>query len=45
VLSSDAHRPEDTCAGYDDVAALRDRYGLLEADLGLAPAANSGQAS
>ena len=35
VLSSDAHRPEDTCAGYDEVAALRDRYGLLEADLGL----------
>ena len=33
VLSSDAHRPQDTMAGYDDVAELRDRFGLIEADL------------
>jgi histidinol-phosphatase (PHP family) len=33
VLSSDAHRPEDTLAGYDQVAAIRDRFRLREADL------------
>ncbi len=33
VLSSDAHQPEDVVAGYDDVAAIRDRFGLVEADL------------
>jgi histidinol-phosphatase (PHP family) len=33
VLNSDAHRPEDVVAGYDEVAAIRDRFGLVEADL------------
>ncbi len=33
VLNSDAHRPEDTLAGYDDLVAIRDRFGLVEADL------------
>lgn len=33
VLNSDAHRPEDVVAGYDEVAAVRDRFGLVEADL------------
>lgn len=33
VLSSDAHQPEDVVAGYDEVAAIRDRFGLVEADL------------
>ena len=33
VLSSDAHQPQDVVAGYDLVAAIRDRYGLVEADL------------
>jgi histidinol-phosphatase (PHP family) len=34
VLSSDAHRPEDTLAGFADLCAIRDRFGLVEADLG-----------
>jgi histidinol-phosphatase (PHP family) len=34
VLNSDAHHPQDVAANYDDVAALRDRFGLIEADLG-----------
>lgn len=34
VLSSDAHRPEDVLAGHDELCALRDRFGLVEADLG-----------
>ncbi len=34
VLNSDAHRPQDVLAGYDELAAIRDRYGLREADLG-----------
>jgi histidinol-phosphatase (PHP family) len=44
VLSSDAHRPEDTCAGYADLAAWRDELGLMEADLDLGsrPAASAG---
>jgi histidinol-phosphatase (PHP family) len=33
VLSSDAHQPSDVAAGYDEVAAIRDQFGLLEADL------------
>lgn len=33
VLSSDAHRPQDTLAGHAEVAALRDRHGLVEADV------------
>ncbi|MBA3685272.1 MAG: histidinol-phosphatase [Planctomycetes bacterium] len=33
VLNSDAHRPEDTLAGYDDLVAIRDRFALVEADL------------
>ncbi|MBA3709651.1 MAG: histidinol-phosphatase [Planctomycetes bacterium] len=33
VLNSDAHHPQDVLANYDDVAALRDRFGLVEADL------------
>jgi histidinol-phosphatase (PHP family) len=33
VLSSDAHRPQDLCAGYDHLTALRDRLGLREAEL------------
>jgi histidinol-phosphatase (PHP family) len=33
VLSSDAHRPQDVAAGWDEVAAMRDRHGLVEADL------------
>ena len=31
VLSSDAHRPQDAVVGWDDLAALRDRLGLVEA--------------
>jgi histidinol-phosphatase (PHP family) len=34
VLSSDAHRPVDTMAGYKEVAAIRDLFKLREADLG-----------
>jgi histidinol-phosphatase (PHP family) len=33
VLSSDAHRPVDAVAGYAEVAAIRDRFRLREADL------------
>lgn len=33
VLSSDAHRPQDTLAGHAELAALRDRYGLVEEDV------------
>lgn len=33
VLSSDAHRPQDTLAGHAELCALRDRYGLVEADV------------
>jgi histidinol-phosphatase (PHP family) len=33
VLSSDAHQPCDVAAGYDEVAAIRDQFGLMEADL------------
>jgi histidinol-phosphatase (PHP family) len=33
VLSSDAHHPRDVAASYDDVAGIRDRFGLVEADL------------
>jgi histidinol-phosphatase (PHP family) len=33
VLSSDAHQPCDVAAGYDQVAAIRDTFGLIEADL------------
>jgi histidinol-phosphatase (PHP family) len=33
VLNSDAHHPQDVLANYDDVAGLRDRFGLVEADL------------
>jgi len=35
VLNSDAHHPEDVAANYPDVAAVRDRFQLVEADLGL----------
>lgn len=35
VLSTDAHRPQDVFAGIGNVFALRDRFGLVEADLGL----------
>ena len=34
VLNSDAHLPEDTLANFDDLCAIRDRLGLVEADLG-----------
>jgi histidinol-phosphatase (PHP family) len=34
VLNSDAHRPEDTLAGHAELCAIRDRFGLVEADLG-----------
>jgi histidinol-phosphatase (PHP family) len=34
VLSSDAHRPEDVLHGHEELIALRDQFGLLEADLG-----------
>jgi histidinol-phosphatase (PHP family) len=37
VLNSDAHHPQDVLRNYEDVAALRDRYGLVEAELDLAP--------
>jgi histidinol-phosphatase (PHP family) len=38
VLNSDAHRPEDVLHGHDQLCALRDRFGLVEADLsGLVP--------
>ncbi|MBA2479951.1 MAG: histidinol-phosphatase [Planctomycetes bacterium] len=33
VLNSDAHHPQDVLASYDDVAAMRDRFALVEADL------------
>ena len=33
VLSSDAHRPQDLFAGVDQIVALRDRLGLIEAEL------------
>ncbi len=33
VLSSDAHRPQDLFTGYAEVAAIRDRLGLVEAVL------------
>jgi histidinol-phosphatase (PHP family) len=33
VLNSDAHHPDHVLANYDDVAALRDRFALVEADL------------
>jgi histidinol-phosphatase (PHP family) len=33
VLSSDAHRPEDTVAGFSAVEAWRQRFGLEAADL------------
>ncbi|MBA3937772.1 MAG: PHP domain-containing protein [Planctomycetes bacterium] len=33
VLNSDAHRPQDVLAGYDELAAWRDELGLVEADL------------
>jgi histidinol-phosphatase (PHP family) len=33
VLSSDAHRPIDTAAGYQEVSAIRDLFKLHEADL------------
>jgi histidinol-phosphatase (PHP family) len=33
VLSSDAHRPQDVFAGYPELIALRDRLGLVEAEL------------
>ncbi len=32
MLSSDAHRPADVAAGYDELAAIRDRYQLVEID-------------
>lgn len=35
VLSTDAHRPQDVFAGIGNVVALRDRFGLVEAELGL----------
>lgn len=35
VLSTDAHRPQDVFAGIGNVMALRDKLGLVEADLGL----------
>lgn len=33
VLSSDAHRAQDLFSGYAQVAEIRDRYGLIEAEL------------
>lgn len=33
VLNSDAHRPQDVLHGYAELCALRDRFGLVEADL------------
>ena len=33
VLSSDAHQPCDVAVGYDEVAAIRDQFGLIEADM------------
>lgn len=33
VLASDAHRPQDVAAGYDQLTAMRDRLGLREAEL------------
>ena len=33
VLSSDAHRPQDTLAGHAELCVLRDRFGLVEADM------------
>jgi histidinol-phosphatase (PHP family) len=33
VLSSDAHYPQDVAANYDEVAAIRDKFGLFEADM------------
>jgi histidinol-phosphatase (PHP family) len=42
VLSSDAHDPEDTLAGYETLAKIRDTLGLREADLsGLARRADA----
>lgn len=37
VLNSDAHHPADVVANYEDVAAIRDRFQLVEADLALVP--------
>lgn len=33
VLNSDAHRPQDVLHGHADLVAIRDRFGLIEADL------------
>jgi len=33
VLNSDAHRPQDVMHGHAELIALRDRFGLIEADL------------
>ena len=45
VLSSDAHRPVDVAAGYAEVAAIRDRYRLHEADLSYLTQPRTGAAS
>ncbi len=37
VLNSDAHHPQDVLGNYEDVSRLRDRFKLVEADLGLTP--------
>ncbi len=32
ILNADAHRPEDVLHGHDELVAIRDRYGLREAN-------------
>ena len=42
VLSTDAHRPQDVFAGLDELIAVRDELGLIEAELPFVTVAQAG---